>query len=367
MKKKLLPTILIVTMLLSGVALAVGGTLQDPLASLNYVKETFQPSLMTQVDQQLTATFGATYDAAVKKLDAETAALRAQSNAGTSGSDWKMSERFVPQKYARQDTLTLPIGSGLLLTEGSASALAAGGELIDVTTGTSAASMTLTAKHRYLVGEGASVKITVDSEAARIGITGAYQTTASGAAALPFTDLARSDWYYTAVKFAYEKKLFNGVSEDHFAPGERVTRAMLATVLFRMAGASAQSATGNTFSDVIPGEWYEAGIRWSSGQGIVNGIGDGLFAPQMNVTREQLAVMLYRYAEEYLKANTQVRGDLMGFEDQAGISDWAREGLSWAVGAGIMNGDTGGMLNPGGSASRAEAVTMMQRFANWTP
>ena len=367
MKKKLLPTILIVTMLLTGVALAVGGTLQDPLASLNYLKSTFQPSLMTQVDQQLTATFGATYDAAVKKLDAETAVLRAQTNAGTSGSDWKMSVSFVPQKYARQDTLTLSTGSGLLMAEGAASALASGGELIDVTTGTANASMELTAKHRYLVGEGASVKVTINSEAARIGVTGAYQTAAGGVVALPFTDLARSDWYYGAVKFAYEKKLFNGISEDHFAPGDRVTRAMLATVLFRLAGTPAQSVTGSVFTDLVPGEWYEAGIRWSSGQGIVNGIGEGLFAPQVNVTREQLAVMLYRYAGEYLKANTQIRGDLMGFGDQTRISEWAREGLSWAVGAGIMNGDTSGMLNPGGSASRAEAVTMMQRFTSWIP
>lgn len=367
MKKKLLPAILVITVLLSGAALAVGGSLQDPLTSLNYLTGTFRTSLMTQVDKQVTDTYGAAYDAAARKLDEETAVLRTQSAASSSGSAWKMSGGFVPWKFARQDTVTLITGSGLLITEGAASALASGGEIIDVTAGTSSTSMELIVGHRYLVGEGASVKVTVASEAARLGVTGAYQTAVGGAAALPFTDLARSDWYYEAVKFAYDQKLFNGVSEDHFAPGERVTRAMLSTVLFRLAGAPAQSGTGSIFSDVIPGEWYEAGIRWSSNQGIVNGIGEGRFAPQVNVTREQLAVMLYRYAGEYLKADTQWRGDLAGFGDQAKISDWAREGLSWAVGTGIMNGDTNSKLNPGGSASRAEAATMIQRFANWIP
>lgn len=363
MKKKLLPTIIVVTILLTGVALAVGGTLQDPLASLNYLKNTFQPSLMTQVDKQVTDTYGPAYDAGIKKLEQEMATLRKQIGTTSSGSDWKESAGFYPQKFSRQDTLILATGSGILLTEGVASAISAGGEIIDVTAGTSATSLGLVIGHRYLVGEGTTVTVTVDSEAANVGITGAYQISVSGVSALPFTDLIRSDWYYEAVKFAYDKKLFNGVSEDRFAPADRVTRAMLATVLYRQAGTPSQSGSGSVFSDVVSGEWYEAGIRWSSSQGIVNGIGEGRFAPQVNVTREQLAVMLYRYAGEYLKADTQIKGELKTFTDQAVISEWAREGLAWAVGTGIMNGDTEGMLNPGGSASRAEAVTMIQRFS----
>lgn len=362
MKKKLALTLVLSAVLFSGaVALALGGSLKEPLISLEYLTNTYRPSVQTQMDKQIDAAHAQSYDAAEKKLIAEVDQYRSQLGAGSDA--WSYAPHFSIQKRSLGDTVILRSGSGLLFLEGVATATVQNGELIDVTNGISASNLMLTAGNRYLAGEGATVTITVQSDAAMLATQAYSQFTISGQAAMPFTDLSGSAWYYTSVQFAYQKKLLNGVTADHFAPADSVTRAMLATVLYRLAGEPGSTGAGSTFADVAPGMWYEAGIKWGSATGIVNGMGNGTFAPNVNVSREQLAVMLYRYGTEYGKLNTDKTGDLTPFTDRAAISAWAEQGLSWAVGAGIMNGDSNGKLNPGGSASRAEAAAMLQRFS----
>lgn len=363
LKKKLALTLFLAAVLFSGaIALALGGTLKDPLISLEYLSNTFRTSILAKVDKQINDAYTQSYENAEKKLIAEVDLYRTIHN-GDSDS-WSFSSQISLQKRSLGDTVHLTSGSSLLFIEGAATANAQNGELIDVTQGTSAASLSLSSGNRYLVGEGATVTITVKSDAAIFGTKGYFQSTVSGEAAMPFTDISQNAWYYDSARFAYQKKLLNGVSADHFSPGDTVTRAMLATILYRLAGEPGLSGTEDTFSDINSGLWYETGVRWASVTGIVNGMGNGTYKPNANVSREQLALMLYRYATEYKKQNTNQTGDLSHFADHLAISPWAEQGLSWAVGAGIMNGDTNGKLDPSGSASRAEAAAMLQRFSN---
>ena len=131
---------------------------------------------------------------------------------------------------------------------------------------------------------------------------------------------------------------------------------MLATVLYRMAGEPAVTGSAS-FTDVAAGQWYTDGITWASQQGVVQGVGDSKFDPNGAITREQLAVMLYRYAD-----GETVSADMSRFQDRTSISDWALEAMNWAVAQGILSGSDQGLLNPGSVASRAEVATMLMRF-----
>lgn len=364
MKRKLVITLVLLTVILGGaIALSLAGSSQDPLISLDYLQNRYKASVVSEADKKVNEAYAGSYDAAVRRLDAEAARFRTQLGGAVSTPEGTYLDRFTPKKYSFGDKITLQSGSGLLCIEGTTEANAQTGELIDVTLGTAATSISLQLGSRYLVGEGATVTVTIQSEAAILAPMGSVTQAASGQTAMSFTDLSRNAWYYPAVQFVYQKKLFNGLSEDHFAPMGSVTRAMLSTVLYRLAGAPSVQGTGTQFTDVAVGTWYDTGVRWSAEKGIVKGMGEGSFAPNANVSREQFAAMLYRYAREYAKLSTNEVGNLESFTDSDAISDWAEDGLTWAVGAGILNGDTSGALNPGASASRVEAAAMLQRFA----
>lgn len=368
MKKKLVLILVLLTVVLGGMtALAIAGSMQDPLISLEYLNNTFKTSMSSEFAKKANTATAESYKVAEGRLNSEADKVRNQLGGSSPAASGTYLNQFTQKKYSYGDTVTLSAGSGFLFMEGSAEAKAQNGELINVTKGAAQASMTLQAGNRYLVGEGASVIVSIQSEAALLAPVGYAQSTNGGQKALPFTDLVRDAWYYKAVSFVYDKKLFNGVSDNQFAPNGSVTRGMLATVLHRLAGEPVPSGESARFSDVASGTWFNQGVNWSASVGIVNGMGDGSFSPDSNVTREQLAAMLYRYAESYAKLNTDVTGDLNRFSDKGVISDWAKAGLSWAVGVGILNGDTTGVLRPGDSASRAETATMIQRFSKLLP
>lgn len=364
MKKKLIPVLLVSGLLLGGVAAwGVAGSLQDPMVSLEYLKGTFQTAVRSEIGQKAESSVSASYQSVQKKLDQIAEETRTRLSSTAASGDGSYYANFTRMTLAFGDTLVLSTGAGLFFSEGSVEAVAQGGELVDVTAGTAAASLYLIPNHRYLVGEGATVTLTVQSEAAVLSPVAQVKKTASGQTALPFTDITRNDWYYAAVSYAVQEKLFNGVTETQFAPNSTVTRAMLATVLYRLAGEPDESGSGVQFSDVPSDSWYASGVSWAAQTGIVKGMGDGLFLPNANVSREQLAVMLYRYADEYAHIQTDAVGDLSTFMDETQISDWAVDGLAWAVGEEILKGNTDAKLNPAASASRAETATMLQRFA----
>lgn len=173
--------------------------------------------------------------------------------------------------------------------------------------------------------------------------------------AVTYSDVAETAWYYDAVKYVTEKGLMNGVGNDRFAPNSNLTRAMFAQILYNKAGKPAAGAS--TFTDVAAGQWYADAVSWAAAQGVVNGIGNGMFGPNNNITREQLAVMLYRYA-----SSPAVTGSVTGFNDAGQISSYAKNAMAWATTNGVMNGKGDGRLDPKGLATRAEVAQMMQNY-----
>lgn len=170
------------------------------------------------------------------------------------------------------------------------------------------------------------------------------------------------DWAHKGIDFALKNGLFHGVSETRFAPGDPMTRAMLVTVLWRYAGSPRIGES--SFADVKEGEWYAQAVAWASETGVVTGVGNNRFAPMGNITREQLATILYRYCKAE-GLDTEGSADLEGFPDEAQVSSYAREALSWAVARGLVNGvQSQGIsyLKPQGSATRAQTATILQRW-----
>lgn len=179
---------------------------------------------------------------------------------------------------------------------------------------------------------------------------------------VPFSDVRISDWFYDGVQFAFYNSLMNGTSYSNFSPNSPMTRAMLVTVLWRYSGSS--SSYYREFSDVAPGTWYSDAVSWASAGDIVNGTGKGKFSPNGNVTREQLAAILYRYCQ-MLGYDTSSYASLRSYPDGYKVSSWAYDAVSWAISENIINGTNikGSIfIDPQGNASRAQVATILMRF-----
>lgn len=182
-------------------------------------------------------------------------------------------------------------------------------------------------------------------------------------ARFPFTDVVAGTWYYGAAAYAYNNGLFAGMTPTTFAPNATMTRAMLVSVLWRLAGAPAPKAP-NTFVDVPDGAWYTDAVTWAAENGVVSGIGGSRFDPSGFVTREQTAEILYNYAHSK-GYDVSARADLTAFPDAGSVSGWAEEALSWANVAGLINGtvrDGQTILDPQGSASRAQVAMILMNY-----
>lgn len=180
----------------------------------------------------------------------------------------------------------------------------------------------------------------------------------------PFRDVTESDWFYDDVRFANQNGLFNGVEKDLFAPEEPMTRGMLVTVLWRLDGETAPK-TATTFTDVDANAYYADAVAWAAESGVVNGIGGSKFDPEGNVTREQIAAILFRYAA-FKGVDTAARADLTTFPDAEKTSAYAHDALSWAVAAELVKGTKEGStiyLDPQGSATRAQVAAILSRYA----
>ena len=175
-----------------------------------------------------------------------------------------------------------------------------------------------------------------------------------------FTDLDPKAWYRDGVLWALENGVMNGVGDGKFDPGGTTTRGMIVTILYRLEGEPV-IRFGMPFSDVKESDWYARAVSWAESLGIVNGFEDGAFRPNDPITREQLAAILYRYAQYKGEGFQGLWSFRLDFPDAGEVSDWATEAMSWMVMNGVINGKDG-FLAPGGEASRAEAATMLMRF-----
>lgn len=178
-----------------------------------------------------------------------------------------------------------------------------------------------------------------------------------------FTDVNDGSWYSDAVTFASSHELFNGVSDSSFAPDSDMTRAMLATVLWRLESEAEAGQGAIDFADAVSGSWYADGVAWASAEGIVQGTGGNNFSPDNSITREQLVTMLYRYAANR-GLDTGKRINLSAYTDGKEISDWATDAMEWAVSVGLIQGKGDGVLDAGGTATRAEVATVLQRLVS---
>ena len=174
-----------------------------------------------------------------------------------------------------------------------------------------------------------------------------------------FNDISPSNWFYDSVRYVYRNGIMTGLDEMTFGPDVNLSRAHFATILHRLEGSPAISYT-ERFPDVPDGMFYTSPVLWASGAGIVGGYENGTYGVSDNITREQMAVMMYRYAE-YKKYDRSSFDDLSRFPDRDHVSTFSKEAMQWAVGAGLISGDQG-LINPQGYANRAQCATIIMRF-----
>ena len=172
-----------------------------------------------------------------------------------------------------------------------------------------------------------------------------------------FTDLSRDAWYHNGVHYCLENGLMAGTGETVFSPNHSTTRGMIATILWRMEGSPIEDGPMD-YSDVKPGDWYGQAVVWADSAGVVAGYGNGKFGPDDSITREQMAVMLWRYA-----GSPDADGSLSSFEDGDQTSDWAQRAMIWAVDQGLITGTGNNLLDPQGLATRAQAATTLMQLA----
>ena len=177
---------------------------------------------------------------------------------------------------------------------------------------------------------------------------------------LSFTDVKEGDWFYEAVQFAVQYDMMNGTGSNRFQPDNLLSRSMIATILWRLEG----SPTGSSahFTDVSGSMWCAEAVNWAASNGLVNGYGNSTFGPEDSITREQMAAILYRYAQ-FKGYDDTVQGNLSDFTDGGQTSDWAEDAVVWAVNNGLLTGKGGSLLDAKGSATRAEAAAILMRFS----
>lgn len=175
-----------------------------------------------------------------------------------------------------------------------------------------------------------------------------------------FVDLIPTSWYHEPIDYVLKRGIMDGMTDNMFGPEVTLTRAMVVTMLYAMDGKPSISNL-SPFNDVAATDWFVNPVVWAADNGVVSGYDDGSFRPTNPVTREELATMLRSYAQ-YRNKDTSASGDLSAFVDQSTVSGWAAESVSWAVGHGIINGRSGNRIAPKGTATRAEAATMFTRL-----
>ncbi len=213
----------------------------------------------------------------------------------------------------------------------------------------------ISVKARWKVGGGSSTP-------SGSGSSGGSGTNPSPSGKVPFRDVSAGSWYYSAVEYVYTKGYMNGMGDNLFNPEGTMTRAMLVTVLYRLAGQPAAGSDAG-FQDVNSSHYFYKAVCWAKAHGVVIGVTAKEFRPNDLITRQQIAAIFYRYYVNYLGKTAQNSGSLASFQDRDSISEYAKDAMAWAVGVGLMKGMTANTLNPGGNATRAQAATIIERFS----
>lgn len=340
MKIKRLISLLLTLTLLGGatpVLAANAGSRQDPLLSRSYV-ETWSSGLLDRVEETARTAVQAAFDSALQTHDS---ALN--TDAGKS----RICTLFAG------NTVELQTGDCFTVLSGDAAVTVSAGALVDATDGTKAASGALRTAHRYIACENLQATITCAQTVSLLLSAGAYVTR--------YVDVPRQAWYAYFVEYAAVNGLMSGVGERRFAPDEQLTRGMFVTILGQIAQIDKSDYPDTSFADVPAGTWYAASVEWAAQNGIVSGVGNGCFAPNTPITREQIAAIIVRYVQsEGLTLPTIADPPVL--RDMDAVSYWAQEGVELMRMTGLISGDEKGNFNPRSLSTRAQAATIFMRL-----
>ena len=328
---------------------STAGTSSDPLITLSYLNGAYAASLKSDYSRILeNATAGA-----MKKLD----------GIYSSYAIYNFAPDFTRVTLAAGDTITLSMGSSFIMLSGTATLTYANGAVINISSGREiAAGSRFIQYQRYFCAEDTMAIITTNSST--VGQVDGYYLveTAPGNQPHPvFKDVREKDWYYSAVVFVYNNKLFGGTASDTFSPATPMTRGMFVTVLYRLEG-EPDVGPGGQFADVMNTSlYYYDAVTWANANNVVLGYNDGTFGANNPVTREQIATIIYRYAT-YKEHDIPVSGSSYNsFSDRDNVSNYAVEAMQWAVSRGVINGSNGWLL-PRNTATRAEVAQIVSNY-----
>lgn len=336
-------------------ALGTAGSSTNPLVSLMWLGGEYRTSLVSELDASVKASFDRTYNAIVAKIDGGTPL--------TAPSGYTTSPKNGTVTVSAGQTLLLAAGTGFSTKSGTATATISEGVAINLTEGTSFAGAFIPSTGvRYLLPDGSAASMTVTGSAT-LFIDGYYKLDGTAKTTHDkFTDVKLTDWFYDAVEYAYANGLFSGTSDTQFSPNASMTRGMFVTVLYRMSGSPNADAANVNYSDITDrSAYYATPVSWAASNGIVTGYEDGTFAPNAQVTREQMAAIMYRYASWRSENVAADATKASAFPDYSSVSSYAKDALNWACDAGIISGSDGRLL-PQGTATRAQVAQIVLNF-----
>ncbi len=334
------------------------GTSSDPLISVSYLYQKFTPQLQESVGSNLHAGLSDTGERLGSRLDA----------LWFPGSmDGSFATQFTPLDLQDGDMVELWPFASFVLLQGEAKLMLLDGEILDLSTGGScAAGSTLTLHHRYIAAENTRVRIRVYGSPPDGLVDGEYRIEHNDQ--LPteerYLDVEDGFWAAPYIWRLSELGVVNGVGEHLFAPRELVTRGSFVTILGRLKGVDSLEYPDVPFSDVQSEDWFGPYVAWAAEYGVTLGFDDGTFKPGDNISREQMAVMIYRFiCAGSVELTAEPRDP---FSDENAISDWALEAVNALRDAGLMNGRGENLFEPRGTATRAEICAVVYRLAEMT-
>ena len=346
--KRLVAAALVMLMLLCMVTVSASpGSTEDPLISRRYLEDSFAPALYSEIEQAL----GQASSNAMSKL-MDTYRL---------GYDY--AQNFTSVSLSAGEAIALTMGASFILNSGSATLTITSGTVINTSTGSVVTSGSQLVRHqRYFCAENTGAIVTAAS-AVSAQVDGFHLMSAETPPpfALPFTDVATGNWFFSAVEFVFKNELFLGTTETTFSPQTSMTRAMFVTVLHRLDNRPVASA-GEGFSDVRnPSIYYYDAVTWAHANNIVAGHPDGTFRPNDNVTREQMAAIMHRYAAHKNQDMSATDTVFNTFSDRGRVSSFAVDAMRWATTWDIIRGSSGSLM-PQSTATRAEVAQIVLNY-----
>ncbi len=354
MLKRVISLVLAAVILLSftAAAYAAAGGAEDPLISLTYLN-TYISNLLTLGGSKISEAFGK-FDAKInKKLD--------DINAVVSGNT-EFASGYKMLYLKTGGTVSITTGGSVNLISGTMRITDVNGTAINVSDGkTVDEGKLISANNRYFAAEKSKIVLTA-YDSAIVTVNGPYSSTESGAAP---RDISFSDvpgfWAEDYINYLAINGIVNGMGEGRFEPSYTMTRAMFVTIIGRLSKVNTASYTTTQFNDVDVGAWYGPYVAWASQNGIVNGYGDGTFLPNASISREQMAVIIMRYAQ-FCGVNLQNKNPQAVFSDDSLFSAWAKDSVYGAQRTGLINGRPDNTFDPKGTATRAEVCTVIYRY-----